>query len=76
MVQAQIINLLLDLKDKFCLSYIFITHDLGVVNFIAERIAVMYKGKIIEEGGTEEILIKPREVYTQKLRDSSLAIEL
>jgi len=73
-VQAQILNLLLDLKEKFGLSYLFITHDLSIVNFIADHILVMYKGKIIEEGETKKILSNPKENYTQKLRESSLTI--
>lgn len=71
-IQAQILNLLVDLKEKFGLSYIFIAHDLSVANFIADRIAVMYQGKVVEEGKTDEVLKNPQEKYTQRLLDSSL----
>lgn len=69
-IQAQILNLLLELKERFSLSYLFIAHDLSVVSFIAERIAVMCKGKIIEEGNTPEILENPQNSYTRKLLDA------
>ena len=66
-VQAQVINLLLDLKDKYKLSYLFISHDLGVVKFISDRIAVMYLGHVVEEGTAEDILDRPQHPYTQAL---------
>jgi len=69
-IQAQILNLLVDLKEKFGLSYLFIAHDLSVVNFIADRTMVMYQGRIVEEGETEEILREPKNIYTQKLLNS------
>lgn len=71
-IQAQILNLLVDLKEKFGLSYIFIAHDLSVANFIADRIAVMYQGKVVEEGKTDEVLKNPKDKYTQRLLDSLL----
>lgn len=66
-VQAQILNLLQDLKEEFDLSYIFISHDLSVVKFISDRIMVMQKGKIVEMGDTESILNNPQQAYTQNL---------
>ena len=66
-VQAQILNLLKDLQAEFNLSYLFITHDLGVVQYLADRVAVMYLGRIVEEGTTEEIFSTPRHPYTQAL---------
>ncbi|HCJ65826.1 MAG TPA: ABC transporter ATP-binding protein, partial [Elusimicrobia bacterium] len=69
-IQAQILNLLLDLKQKFSISYIFITHDLSIVTFLADYILVMYQGNIIEEGKPEEILTKPKDKYTEKLFNS------
>lgn len=66
-VQAQVINLLMDLRDKYNLSYLFISHDLSVVSHIANRVAVMYLGKIVEYGSTNEIIIKPLHPYTKAL---------
>lgn len=69
-VQAQVINLLLDLQEKFKLSYLFISHDLNVVRFIAHRIAVLYLGKIVELGTKEQIFTSPRHPYTRLLLTS------
>lgn len=66
-VQAQVINLLLDLRERYRLSYLFISHDLSTVNFIADRIAVMYLGRLVEEGTTEQVMNQPRHPYTQAL---------
>jgi peptide/nickel transport system ATP-binding protein len=66
-IQAQILNLLRDLQDEFRLTYLFITHDLGVVRYLADRVAVMYLGQIVEEGETERIFQDPRHPYTQGL---------
>lgn len=66
-IQAQIVNLLLDLRDKFGIGYLFISHDLDVVRFMSERIAVMYLGRIVEIGTTEAIARSPRHPYTQAL---------
>ena len=66
-VQAQILNLLKDLQSELKLSYIFITHDLSVVQYLADRVAVMYLGRIVEEGTTEEIFKSPKHPYTQAL---------
>ncbi len=64
-VQAQIINLLLELKKELGLTYLFISHDLSVVKYICDRVAVMYLGEIIEESPTNELFEKPRHPYTQ-----------
>ena len=66
-VQAQVLNLLADLQHQRGLSYLFIAHDLAVVRQIAHRIAVMYLGRIVEEGSTNEILSDPRHPYTVAL---------
>jgi peptide/nickel transport system ATP-binding protein len=66
-VQAQVINLLLDLKDKYRLSYLFISHDLSVVKFISDRIAVMYLGHVVEQGPAERVLDAPLHPYTRAL---------
>jgi len=66
-VQAQVLNLIKDLQREFGLTYIFISHDLAVVKHISDRILVMNKGKIEEEGFPEQIFYKPKAAYTQKL---------
>ncbi|MCD4657616.1 MAG: ATP-binding cassette domain-containing protein, partial [Planctomycetes bacterium] len=66
-VQAQILNLLNQLQDEFELTYLFITHDLRVVEFIADHLSVMYLGRIVEEGKTEEIFSNPKHPYTRAL---------
>jgi len=66
-VQAQVLNLLNDLKAEFGFTCIFISHDLGVVHYISNRIMVMNKGKIEEEGTANEVYFNPRSSYTQKL---------
>tara|TARA_B100001559_G_scaffold319358_1_gene328552 strand:+ start:608 stop:1441 length:834 start_codon:yes stop_codon:yes gene_type:complete len=66
-VQAQILNLLNDLKLKFQMTMLFITHDFGVVEDIADDVAVMYQGKIVEKGSVENVLNKPKHPYTKAL---------
>ena len=66
-IRAQIINLLLELKDEMGLAYIMISHDLGVVEHVSDRVAVMYLGRIVEQGGWQEIFEDPRHPYTRAL---------
>lgn len=66
-IQADVLALLRDLQDEFDLAYIFITHDLGVVRNIADRVAVMYLGRVVEEGTTDEVLSSPQHPYTKAL---------
>ena len=66
-IQAQILNLLKDLQRDLGMSYLFISHDMAVINHMCERIAVMYKGKIVEEGSRDEIINRPQHRYTQSL---------
>ncbi len=66
-IQAGIINLLLDLQDRFGLSYLFVSHDLSVVKHLAHRVAVMFKGTIVEQGDGDQVFAKPRHEYTRNL---------
>ena len=66
-VQAQVLDLILELKADFNLTYLFITHDLTVARFLCDRIAVMNQGKIVEIGNTQEIFTNPQHPYTQTL---------
>lgn len=69
-VEAQVLNLLLDLKDEFGLTYVFISHDLNVVRFISDRVMVMYLGQVVEIGDSETLFEAPRHPYTQALLSS------
>lgn len=66
-VQAQVINLLMDLREKHGLAYLFISHDLSVVRHISDNIAVMYLGRIVEYGASREVIDRPHHPYTQAL---------
>lgn len=66
-IQAQILNLLKDLQNRLGLAFVFISHDLGVVKHIADRVAVMYLGKVVETGMSDEIFSAPRHPYTRAL---------
>jgi peptide/nickel transport system ATP-binding protein len=66
-IQAQVINLLEELQDEFNLTYLFIAHDLSVINYISNRVAVMYLGHIVEEGETDSLFENPLHPYTQAL---------
>jgi oligopeptide transport system ATP-binding protein len=66
-VQAIVLRLFLELRERFSLTYLFISHDLAVVRLMAQRIAVMYLGKVVELGATEQIFTAPRHPYTQSL---------
>ncbi len=70
-VQAQVLNLLLDLQEKMHLTYLIITHDLNVINYVCDRVFVMYLGKIVEYGTTAEVLKSPSHPYTRGLMAAS-----
>ena len=74
-VQAQILNLLMDLKAEFGLTYFFISHDLGVVEHLVDRVAVMHRGAIVELGTREQIFARPEHPYTRALLASALSPE-
>ena len=74
-VQAQILNLLLDLQSEFKLTYVLISHNLAVVQHMAQRVAVMYLGRIVEEGAVESVFKSPKHPYTQALLRSVLTPE-
>ena len=69
-VQAQVLNLMKDLQAEMGLSYLFISHDLAVVQYMADRIGVMYLGRIVEEGPAKEVVENPKHPYTKALIDS------
>ena len=66
-VQAQILDLLNNLQDRYGISYLFITHNMSVVAYFVDRVAVMYQGKIVEQGEVEQVLMQPHHEYTKKL---------
>lgn len=74
-IQAQIINMLIDLKRSMGLSLLFIAHDLTMVRYISDRIAVMYKGRIVELGLSHDVYSNPKHPYTRSLIDADLAAD-
>ena len=66
-VQAQILNLLRSLQQRLGIAYLFITHNIAVVDYLAQDVAVMYQGKIVEHGSTDEVLRRPQHSYTRTL---------
>lgn len=74
-IQAQILNLLLDLKASTACAYLYISHDLLTVQFLSDRVAVMYLGRIVEEGPSQEVFRSPRHPYTRALLDSAPSLD-
>lgn len=70
-IQAQILNLLRDLQEEMGIAYVFISHDIGVVNYIADKIVVLHRGEVVEEGSAEEVFLNPKNDYTKKLVECS-----
>src|SRR4029077_20047744 len=70
-IQAQIVNLMVDLQERRGLAYLFIAHDLRLVRHVARRVAVMYLGKIVEEAASEDLYSRPRHPYTRALLDAA-----
>jgi peptide/nickel transport system ATP-binding protein len=75
-IQAQILNLFMDLREQLDLTYLFISHDLGVIRHISDRVMIMYLGRIVEEASTEEIFRHPNHPYTRALLAEIPRIEL
>jgi ABC-type oligopeptide transport system ATPase subunit len=73
-IRAQLFNLLKDIQQAEGVSYLFISHDLGAVRFLCDRIYVMYRGAIVESGGSDSIYGAPRHAYTRSLLASWLAL--
>jgi len=74
-VQAQILNLLNDLQKKYDLTYVFISHDLSVIEYMCDRLAVMYLGKVVEEANTDELFSNPQHSYTKALLSATPSFE-
>ncbi|WP_436846516.1 ABC transporter ATP-binding protein [Streptomyces niveus] len=75
-VQAQVLNLLSDLQQRLQVSYVFISHDLSVVRHVADRVSVMYLGKVIEHGATEEVFDRPVHPYTSALMSAAPVLDV
>jgi peptide/nickel transport system ATP-binding protein len=75
-IQAQVINLFMELRERLDLTYLFVSHDLGVVEHISDRVAIMYLGRIVEEAPVEEVFQRPTHPYTQALLSEIPRIEL
>ncbi len=73
-VQAQVLNLMMDLQERYGLTYIIISHDLSVVRHVTDRVAVMEEGSIVEQGDTGDIFDRPQHPYTEDLLNSVLDI--
>jgi oligopeptide/dipeptide ABC transporter ATP-binding protein len=69
-IQAQVLNLLTDLQEEYGLTYVFISHDLNVVRYISDDVAVMYLGQVVERGSAKELYDNPKHPYTQLLLSS------
>jgi len=74
-IQAQIIRLILDLKNEFGMSILFVSHDLGIVSSICDRVAVMYRGSIVETAAAAQLFSAPAHPYTKELLESSLSFQ-
>jgi peptide/nickel transport system ATP-binding protein len=66
-IQAQVLDLLTDLQDELGVSYLFISHDLGVIHHMSDRILVMKEGRVVESGAADDVFERPQDPYTQRL---------
>ena len=74
-IQAQVLNLMMDLQEEFGLAYLFISHDLSVVRHIADEVMVMYLGRVVEQGAAQAIFTSPRHPYTRALLASTPQVD-
>ena len=74
-VQAQILDLLKDIRTEFGLSYLIVTHNIGVVSQLCDRVAVMYHGKLVEDGPVAQVLRAPAHAYTRSLLSAVLPVD-
>ena len=75
-IQAQILNLLIELREAYALTLIFITHDLSVAEFICDRVMIMQAGRVVEEGAIGAVFDRPRQAYTRRLLDAMPVLDL
>jgi peptide/nickel transport system ATP-binding protein len=76
LIQAQVLNLFMRLREELSLTYLFISHDLGVIRHLSDRVAVMHRGRIVESGPAEQIYASPRHPYTQSLLQAIPRIDI
>jgi peptide/nickel transport system ATP-binding protein len=74
-VRAQVLNLILDLADDLHLTVVFVSHDLSVVRFLCDRVAVLYQGEIVEQGPTADVYDRPQHEYTRTLLAAVPSVE-
>ncbi len=72
-IQAQIINLLLEIRQRFDLTYLFVSHDLGIVRYVSDRVIVLYRGRLVEIGDSDELYTQPLHPYTRALSAAALS---
>jgi peptide/nickel transport system ATP-binding protein len=73
-VQAQVLNLMMDLQERYGLSYLFVSHDLAVVNLMCDDVLVLQHGRVVEAGSAEDIFLRPQHPYTQELLSANTGL--
>jgi peptide/nickel transport system ATP-binding protein len=73
-VQAQVLNLMMDLQERYGLSYLFVSHDLAVVNLMCDDVLVLQHGQLVEAGSADDIFLRPQHPYTQELLSANTGL--